>query len=332
MKYVLVGKFSHGRPPIGFIKEFFMGLKLMGEYNISLYDTKHLFIECALMEDFTRLWMRITWYVKGFPMRMFKWTPEFNPEKESPLTPVWIHFAGLPLYLLEEEPLLSIENSIGTPLKIDHNNVNRVKLGQASVCVALDVSQPIRKKVWIGFEEADKGAMVAGLWQVVHYDPYPNYCTDCFHLGHNMEECKRKKEHVGEDITVATEVRKGSVQGQEAKEPQEQHSVNKKQFRRVSMPKEGKKSTKPKQLNKTTKEWVKRVFGNTTVPTTTTTNNPLLCWRMLRRMMGRNQKQRREYNPAIFSMLQVCLHHLCCQVMGYNQCNYLLVSQGTACH
>ncbi|GAA0177610.1 hypothetical protein LIER_29725 [Lithospermum erythrorhizon] len=126
------------------------------------------------MEDFTRLWMRITWYVKGFPMRMFKWTPEFSPEKESPLTPV-----------------------------IEHNNVNRVKLGQTSVCVALDVSQPIRKKVWIGFEDEDNSEMAAGFWQARHYDPHPSYCTDCCHLGHNMVECKRKKTHVGEEVTAA---------------------------------------------------------------------------------------------------------------------------------
>ncbi|GAA0156915.1 hypothetical protein LIER_43383 [Lithospermum erythrorhizon] len=30
MKFVLVGKFSHGRPPLNIIKEFFMGLKLQG--------------------------------------------------------------------------------------------------------------------------------------------------------------------------------------------------------------------------------------------------------------------------------------------------------------
>ncbi|GAA0156709.1 hypothetical protein LIER_14136 [Lithospermum erythrorhizon] len=75
------------------------------------------------MEDYTRLWLRLTWYIKGFAMRLFKWTPEFTPQKESPLCPVWIHLPGLPLYLFEEEPLLSVANSIGKPLSIDSNNV-----------------------------------------------------------------------------------------------------------------------------------------------------------------------------------------------------------------
>ncbi|KAG9154501.1 hypothetical protein Leryth_027691 [Lithospermum erythrorhizon] len=116
MKYVLVGKFSHGRPPIGLIKEFFVNLKLKGDYNISLFDTKHLFIECALVEDFTRLWMRTNWYVKGFPMRMFKWTDDFNPNKRISSFAGLGTFEGLPLYLFNDEALFSIANTIGSPL------------------------------------------------------------------------------------------------------------------------------------------------------------------------------------------------------------------------
>ncbi|KAG9148950.1 hypothetical protein Leryth_023868 [Lithospermum erythrorhizon] len=87
---------------------------------------------------------------------MFKWTLDFCPNKESLLSPVWIHLQGLPLYLFDDEPLLLITNSIGNPLHIDQNNVNRVTLGQASVC---------------GF----------GCFEV-----------GCCHLGHTVDECKRK--------------------------------------------------------------------------------------------------------------------------------------------
>ncbi|GAA0155158.1 hypothetical protein LIER_43310 [Lithospermum erythrorhizon] len=52
LKFVLVGKFSHGRPPISSIKSFFAGLKLQGGYNISIFDSKHLFIEVDLRIDY----------------------------------------------------------------------------------------------------------------------------------------------------------------------------------------------------------------------------------------------------------------------------------------
>ncbi|GAA0171394.1 hypothetical protein LIER_41147 [Lithospermum erythrorhizon] len=268
MKCVLVGKFSHGRPPIGLIKEFFTGLKLKGAYNISLYDTKHLFIECALMEDFTRLWMRITWYVKGFPMRMFKWTPDFSPEKESPLTPVWIHFEGLPLYLFDDEPLLSIANSIGQPLKIDQNNIKRVKLGQASVCVAMDVSKPVRDKVWVAFEEEDSDVVLEGFWQSVSYDHYPSYCPECGHLGHSETVCKRR-EDPKEEVAKAED--SGSGPEKEKQATGERKETSNPPFRRVARRRE-------KQLNEkdkgTTKAWVQKFFSAQVPDAAVVNDNP----------------------------------------------------------
>ncbi|GAA0144993.1 hypothetical protein LIER_44067 [Lithospermum erythrorhizon] len=38
MNFVLVGKFSHGRPPLNTIKDFFMGLKLQGVGYCSSLD------------------------------------------------------------------------------------------------------------------------------------------------------------------------------------------------------------------------------------------------------------------------------------------------------
>ncbi|GAA0153352.1 hypothetical protein LIER_37662 [Lithospermum erythrorhizon] len=88
MKHVLVGKFLHGRPTIAIIKEFFIALILKGAYNISLYHAKYLIIECDLLEDYTRLWVRLIWFTKTYPMRIFKWKADFDHTKESPLTPI----------------------------------------------------------------------------------------------------------------------------------------------------------------------------------------------------------------------------------------------------
>ncbi|GAA0139186.1 hypothetical protein LIER_00786 [Lithospermum erythrorhizon] len=259
MKHVLIGKFSHGRPAIGLIKEFFVGLQLKGEYNVSLYDTKHLFIECTLLEDFTKLWMRTTWYVKGFAMHMFKWTPDFNPQKESPLSPVWVHFDGLPLYLFDNEALFSIANSIGSPLRIDQNNINRVKLGQAS------------EKVWIAFEKEDTDELVEGFWQPVTYDEYPAYCSGCYHLGHTIEACKRKVEVpiVKESNTIS----EGVVEAKNRSEDSGNNGHSKRQFRHVPPKRVYRKVVKPPQAEPT-KEWAARVFGKeNTVPVTPLSNS-----------------------------------------------------------
>ncbi|GAA0166116.1 hypothetical protein LIER_21346 [Lithospermum erythrorhizon] len=121
------------------------------------------------MENYTRLWVR-----------------------ESALTPIWVHFHGLPLYLFEGEALLSVANSIGTPLKIDSHNVNLVKLGTASVCVELDVSKPLMNETWVSFvDDEDPTIVVDGFWQKVVYDDVLPYCSKCFHMGHKVDDCKR---------------------------------------------------------------------------------------------------------------------------------------------
>ncbi|GAA0172184.1 hypothetical protein LIER_41293 [Lithospermum erythrorhizon] len=125
-------------------------------------------------------------------MRIFKWTPDFYPSKESPLTPIWAHFHGLPFYLFKGEGLLFVANSIGKPLRIDFHNVNQVKLGTASVCVELDVSKPLMKETWISFvDDEDPNIVLNGFWQTVEYDDAPHYCSKCFHMGHRLEDCKR---------------------------------------------------------------------------------------------------------------------------------------------
>ncbi|GAA0187523.1 hypothetical protein LIER_34811 [Lithospermum erythrorhizon] len=111
------------------------------------------------MKDYTRLWVRLIWYVQSCPMRIFKWIPDFNPS---------------------------------TPLRIDSHNVNRVKLGTAFVCVELDVSKPLMNETWISFvDDEDPTIVFDGFWQKVEYDDVPPYCLKCFRMGHKVEDCKR---------------------------------------------------------------------------------------------------------------------------------------------
>ncbi|GAA0158401.1 hypothetical protein LIER_15443 [Lithospermum erythrorhizon] len=173
------------------------------------------------MEDFTRLCMRLVWFVKGSPM-----------------------------------PLYSIANSIGSPLRIDRNNTNRVKLGSASICVALDVSKPLKQETWIEFEDDDTGEVLEKICQKVDYAHTPSYCTGCMHLGHTIAVCKRKDDK--ED-----NVSKPQPAGP-ARPP----------FRRVTQPKN--KNPNGKKINQATsgremREWVQKVFGTSTNNTPTLT-------------------------------------------------------------
>ncbi|GAA0171066.1 hypothetical protein LIER_43891 [Lithospermum erythrorhizon] len=191
MNYVLIGKFSHGRPTLDAIKEFFVNMKFKGEFNISIFDPKHLFIELTLLEDRNKLWMKQVWFLSSLPMRVFKWDANFNPNIESSIRPVWVSFPGLPLYLFNEYGLASVANTIGTPIRFDSLNINRVKLGVAIVCVELDISKPRGHSVWVNFEDEEDPSLDEGFWQAVEYDFIPPFCVECSHIGHTQEACKR---------------------------------------------------------------------------------------------------------------------------------------------
>ncbi|GAA0171683.1 hypothetical protein LIER_25659 [Lithospermum erythrorhizon] len=170
MNFVLVGKFSHGRPPLVKIKAFLIGLKLQGSYNVSIFDHKHVFIEFNFKDYFNRVWLGLAWSIHGYTMRVFKWEADFSPNRESATAPVWVRFEGVPLYLFDELSLVSIANAVGNPLRVGPKNINRTKLNYAHVCVELDVAAPLVDSIWVGFEEDDSQIILDGIWIEVIYD------------------------------------------------------------------------------------------------------------------------------------------------------------------
>ncbi|KAL0297837.1 UNVERIFIED_CONTAM: hypothetical protein Scaly_3081700 [Sesamum calycinum] len=76
-------------------------------------------LKFALVEDFSRIWLRGEWIFDSFHMRVFKWTPDFNPQIESPIAPVWIRLPALPVHLFEKNALFTIATKIGKPLRMD---------------------------------------------------------------------------------------------------------------------------------------------------------------------------------------------------------------------
>ncbi|GAA0161690.1 hypothetical protein LIER_43577 [Lithospermum erythrorhizon] len=205
MNFVLVGKFSHGRPPLVKIKAFLTALKLQGSYNVSIFDHKHVFIEFNFKADFNRVWLGLAWSIHGYTMRVFKWAADFSPNRESATAPVWVRFEGIPLFLFDEVSLMSIANAVGNPLRVDPKNLNRTKLNYAHVCVELDVAAPLVDSIWVGFEEDDSQIILEGIWIKVIYDVIPPFCTACFHIGHVMGMCKRGKLVVKNSLGAGSE-------------------------------------------------------------------------------------------------------------------------------
>lgn len=101
----LVGKFSYGRPSMAALRKEFHTIK--GAFTIGWLDLRHVLIRFTVEEDYVRLWMKGNWNLLGFPMRVFKWTPEFQISAEPSLVPIWVSFENLPIHLFRLAFLLS---------------------------------------------------------------------------------------------------------------------------------------------------------------------------------------------------------------------------------
>ncbi|KAL0284479.1 UNVERIFIED_CONTAM: hypothetical protein Sangu_2826900 [Sesamum angustifolium] len=105
-RLALIGKFSQGIPPYSQLHRLLAKFGIKGAFTVSLINNKHALISLSNESDFTRLWLRRIWYLNGFPMRIFKWSPTFNPNHESSIVPIWVSLPELPAHLFQKEALL----------------------------------------------------------------------------------------------------------------------------------------------------------------------------------------------------------------------------------
>ncbi|KAL2224633.1 UNVERIFIED_CONTAM: hypothetical protein Sindi_2930400 [Sesamum indicum] len=173
-KFALVGKFSHGAPLYSILHKLIAGTGIKNKFTVSMLNNRHVLISLSCEADFSRLWLRRIWYIQGYPMRVFKWTPVFTPSQESSIVLVWVSFPELPAHL---EVLFTVASMIGTPLQIDDATLNQSKLSKARACIELDLLKPRLKNFQIQiFWET--------IVQRVVYEDIPHYCSLCKHVGH----------------------------------------------------------------------------------------------------------------------------------------------------
>ncbi|KAL0284283.1 UNVERIFIED_CONTAM: hypothetical protein Sradi_7203400 [Sesamum radiatum] len=184
-RFSLVGKFSHGAPPYSQMHQLIARLGIQGAFTVSMINSKHTLISLTSESDYSRLWLRRIWFLQGFPMRVFKWTPTFTPTQESSVVPIWVSFPELPAHLFRKDALFSIASMIGSPLQVDDLTLNKSKLSLARVCVEIDLLKPLN-------EELDLLVNGVTIVQKIVFEQLPEYCTLCKHVGHKASNCFSK--------------------------------------------------------------------------------------------------------------------------------------------
>ncbi|KAJ6825538.1 uncharacterized protein M6B38_376645 [Iris pallida] len=125
------------------IRRAFAGFRFEGSVSVGLIDDRHILIRPRLKVDFLRLWSRQLWFVVKATMRIFKWTPEFSMQIESPMAPMWVSFPDLPSFLFVKASIFLIVAGLGPPLKLDKVTETLSQPSRARVLAKIDISKPL---------------------------------------------------------------------------------------------------------------------------------------------------------------------------------------------
>uniref|UniRef100_M1DND0 Ta11-like non-LTR retroelement protein n=1 Tax=Solanum tuberosum TaxID=4113 RepID=M1DND0_SOLTU len=189
-KYTLIGKFSTTIPKIELIrKSFILQTQLNGGVNIAHYNARRVFIDLENELDYNTVWTQQRMTIEGKLMRIQAWNPNFRPEEETPIVPIWVLLQGLPWHCFKEEFITPLLELVGKVLYLDTTSIKRTRATMAKVKVQVDLTKDRPRHIWIGLDEED---LSIGRWQSIEYENIPHYCVYCKHQGHMIGDCNFK--------------------------------------------------------------------------------------------------------------------------------------------
>lgn len=166
-------------------RQVFSKLGLKRSFSLGRFDTKHMLI-CMLHEgDFNRIYLKILWFIDGFPMRIFRWSPDFRPDVQSSIAPIWISLPNLLRFLFDKKFLFSIGELIGNALTLDFLIMELSHPSMVRLCIEVDLLKCLLHRIWL-----ECGQAILGFWQEIIYKKGPHCCGHCRRLGHDVSARK----------------------------------------------------------------------------------------------------------------------------------------------
>lgn len=99
-------------------------------------------------EDYSRIWVRQSWYVNSRGMQVSKWSTGFRCLVKTLIVPVWVSFLYLHVHFVHcKSALFSISFAISTLLRMDHAMVLVNRPSIARVLVEYNVSWPLLPRI-----------------------------------------------------------------------------------------------------------------------------------------------------------------------------------------
>ena len=135
-KFTLIGKFIYTMPRVELIrKNLILQTQLLGGVKIAHFNSRHVYIDIDNELDYNMVWTKQRMTIAGQVMRIQAWTPNFKPEEETPLVPIWISLPELSWHCYNKEFITSLLSPIGRVLYLDSASINKTRGSQARVKV-----------------------------------------------------------------------------------------------------------------------------------------------------------------------------------------------------
>ncbi|KAH0763465.1 hypothetical protein KY290_019538 [Solanum tuberosum] len=190
-KHTLVGKFTNTMPKMELIrKSFTLQTQLTGGVKITHFNSRHVYIDLDNEFDYVTVWTKQRMSIEGQLMRIQTWTPDFTPEEEAPIVPVWVALPELPWHCYNKVVLTTILSSIGKVLYLNSPSSQKTRGSMARVKIQIDLTKERPPHIWLGFKNSDPNK---GRWQKIQYEGIPDYCHYCKHQGHVENVCTIKR-------------------------------------------------------------------------------------------------------------------------------------------
>ncbi|KAL9404358.1 hypothetical protein Peur_001330 [Populus x canadensis] len=142
----------------------------------------YFMVKFDIVEDRERVINEGPWMIVDHYLTVRKWTADFVA---SPTiinhTMVWVRIPSLNLVFYDENFLLIVASTLGTPIKVDMNTLNVERERFARICIEIDLNQPVVGRIWIKEH-----------WYKVEYEGLHIICSKCGCYGHFGKECPAK--------------------------------------------------------------------------------------------------------------------------------------------
>ncbi|XP_019435946.1 PREDICTED: uncharacterized protein LOC109342412 [Lupinus angustifolius] len=158
---------------------------MIGKWNMLSLGKGFYEFSFSSLEDMRTVCSTGTWSLKPGILRLFLWTPDFNPNLQKQThSQSWIRILGLPQEYWSPRILFSIAGGIGTPISLDSATSNRTFGHYAKVLVEINLLGDLPEQILV---EREGFAFFVG----IEYENLPGICTGCNAIGHTVSQCRK---------------------------------------------------------------------------------------------------------------------------------------------